>query len=59
MVKKICIIHTETTGLHELRDEKVYKKNLFLSHELEVDTKSFEISIFEPNIAIRIIYLRK
>lgn len=29
MVKKICIIHTETTGLHELRDEKVYKKNLF------------------------------
>jgi DNA polymerase III epsilon subunit-like protein len=29
MVKKVCIIHTETTGLHELRDEKVYKKNLF------------------------------
>jgi DNA polymerase III epsilon subunit-like protein len=29
MVKKICIIHTETTGLHELFDEKVYKKNLF------------------------------
>lgn len=27
--KKVCIIHTETTGLHELRDEKVYKKNLY------------------------------
>ena len=26
---KVCIIHTETTGLHELRDEKVYKKNLY------------------------------
>ena len=29
MVKKVCIIHTETTGLHELRNEKVYNKNLF------------------------------
>ena len=29
MSKKVCIIHTETTGLHELRDEKVYKKNLY------------------------------
>lgn len=29
MVKKICFIHTETTGLHEIRDSKVYKKNLF------------------------------
>ena len=29
MSKKVCIIHTETTGLHELPDEKVYKKNLF------------------------------
>lgn len=29
MSKKICIIHTETTGLHDLKDEKVYKKNLF------------------------------
>ena len=29
-VKRICFIHTETTGLHELADaEKVYKKNLF------------------------------
>ena len=27
--KKVCIIHTETTGLHEFRDDKVYKKNLF------------------------------
>jgi DNA polymerase III epsilon subunit-like protein len=29
MTKRICIIHTETTGLHEFKDEKVYKKNLF------------------------------
>ena len=29
MSKKVCIIHTETTGLHELPDEKVYKKNLY------------------------------
>lgn len=29
MSKKVCIIHTETTGLHEFRDDKVYKKNLF------------------------------
>ena len=29
MEKKVCFIHTETTGLHEIRDEKVYKKNLF------------------------------
>ena len=29
MVKKICFIHTETTGLHELGNVKVYKKNLF------------------------------
>jgi len=29
MTKKICFIHTETTGLHELINEKVYKKNLF------------------------------
>jgi len=29
MSKKICIIHTETTGLHDFKDEKVYKKNLF------------------------------
>lgn len=28
-VKKICFIHTETTGLHLLGNEKVYKKNLF------------------------------
>jgi DNA polymerase III epsilon subunit-like protein len=27
--KKICFIHTETTGLHLLGNEKVYKKNLF------------------------------
>ena len=27
--KKICFIHTETTGLHFLKNEKVYKKNLF------------------------------
>lgn len=29
MSKKICFIHTETTGLHELMNDKVYKKNLF------------------------------
>ena len=29
MTKKICFIHTETTGLHELINNKVYKKNLF------------------------------
>ena len=29
MSKKVCIIHTETTGLHELHNDKVYKKNLF------------------------------
>jgi hypothetical protein len=29
MTKKICFIHTETTGLHELMNDKVYKKNLF------------------------------
>jgi DNA polymerase III epsilon subunit-like protein len=29
MPKKICLIHTETTGLHDLMDQKVYKKNLF------------------------------
>lgn len=29
MSSKICFIHTETTGLHEFKDEKVYKKNLF------------------------------
>jgi len=29
MPKKICFIHTETTGLHEFQNEKVYKKNLF------------------------------
>jgi len=29
MPKKICFIHTETTGLHDLMDQKVYKKNLF------------------------------
>ena len=28
MEKKICFIHTETTGLHQIND-KVYKKNLF------------------------------
>ena len=26
MTKKICFIHTETTGLHELMNDKVYKK---------------------------------
>ena len=29
MVKKICFIHTETTGLHEYMNEKIYKKNLY------------------------------
>jgi DNA polymerase III epsilon subunit-like protein len=29
MSKKICFIHTETTGLHDLMNDKVYKKNLF------------------------------
>lgn len=29
MTKKVCFIHTETTGLHDIKDEKVYKKNLF------------------------------
>ena len=29
MAKRICFIHTETTGLHELANDKVYKKNLF------------------------------
>ena len=29
MVKKVCFIHTETTGLHEYQNEKIYKKNLY------------------------------
>lgn len=29
MSKKVCFIHTETTGLHEINNYKVYKKNLF------------------------------
>lgn len=29
MSKKVCFVHTETTGLHEFQNEKVYKKNLF------------------------------
>ena len=29
MSKKLCFIHTETTGLHEINNYKVYKKNLF------------------------------
>lgn len=29
MFKKVCFVHTETTGLHEFQNEKVYKKNLF------------------------------
>jgi len=29
MVKKICFIHSETTGLHEYQNEKIYKKNLY------------------------------
>ena len=29
MTKKVCFIHTETTGLHEITNYKVYKKNLF------------------------------
>lgn len=27
--KKLCFIHTETTGLHKLFNEQVYKKNLY------------------------------
>ena len=29
MTKKVCFIHTETTGLHEYQNEKIYKKNLY------------------------------
>jgi len=29
MVKRVCFIHTETTGLHEYQNEKIYKKNLY------------------------------
>ena len=29
MIKKVCFIHTETTGLHEYMNEKIYKKNLY------------------------------
>jgi DNA polymerase III epsilon subunit-like protein len=29
MTKKVCFIHTDTTGLHEITGEKITKKNLY------------------------------
>ena len=53
MTKKICFIHTETTGLHELMNDKVYKKNKANKITNKIDEPIIKINVYEDHNLIK------